>query len=242
MVKFLLFEIFTDSSSYIDNKTHSCASAFYIYHKDKLIFKGSKFFKNGTNNFGEVYAILLGLKTFKNLLDKVEDGLLKYPIKVNIYTDSLITCKGCKDWIHQWIEKSNSGILRTANGKVVANQEIFKEIYSNFIKNKLFNIHFIHINSHILSLTDYNTNLDKIKKLYDKENVNDIPDQLFKTSKFKKARKSFIEKNKFKISDMELLRLLMHNHDVDCLAAETLKAKLKKSKYIKIIEKVDRYG
>lgn len=221
------FEIFTDGSSYIDGDTKCSSSAFSIYLRDTNLSDGGKFFNPGTNNLGESSAILLSLKQLKSLVKKVDRKLIPNPIPVTIYTDSMITRDICKTWIHGWIKKAKNGVLYNSEGKEVANQKIFKEIYYDFLINKDYKIDFIHINSHIIEIKMYTEKMDELVKYYNKRHKNkdlsiEIPDKFYTYSKFKQAKEKFAKANKLKINNEDFLRLLVYNRLVDQSASEIL--------------------
>jgi len=221
----MLFEIFTDGSSIIntEKKIKSCSASFKIYINNKKIAEGNKFFKDGTNNFGEAYAILFSLKTFEKMIKKVDSKILSYPISINVYSDSLISVLACREWIYKWIISQKNGVLRTSDGSIVANQEIFKEIHDVYLNNILFNIKFIHISSHVIDSKEYIKNIKDLIDIYSNNKVVDISKDLFIPKKFKIAKEKFKKKNGYEIPNVEFLRLLVYNYTVDRSASLCLK-------------------
>lgn len=230
------FEIYTDGSSYINGEERKSSSGYVIYAHERLISSSGKYFSVGTNGKGEVGAVLLALDDLETRLNKLEDKQLEKlsPIEILIISDSLITITGLQTWIYQWIKNSKNGVLRTASNDAVKNGEIFKDIYTRFIKNKSYNISFRHVNSHIIDSSMY-TKLEKtirnyfIKRQLGKE-VDELPDAIFERKEFKDARKSYKKKNGEDISPIELLRLLMHNKEADVVASKYLSDGIKQEK------------
>ena len=84
-----------------------------IYGEHKLEYSGSE--AHTTNNRMEVIAVITGLKR------------LKYPCKVNIYSDSAYTVNAFNEgWIYGW---KKSG-WKKADGKEVQNVDLWEELYS----------------------------------------------------------------------------------------------------------------
>lgn len=84
-----------------------------IYNDIKKEYSGSEL--QTTNNRMEVLAVIVGLKQ------------LKYPCKVEIYSDSAYTVNAfVNGWIYAW---KKSG-WKKADGKVVSNIDLWEELYS----------------------------------------------------------------------------------------------------------------
>ena len=84
-----------------------------IYNDVKKEYSGSEL--QTTNNRMEVLAVIVGLKQ------------LKYPCKVEIYSDSAYTVNAfVNGWIYAW---KKSG-WKKADGKVVSNIDLWEELYS----------------------------------------------------------------------------------------------------------------
>ena len=84
-----------------------------IYNDIKKEYSGSEL--QTTNNRMEVLAVIVGLKQ------------LKYPCKVEIYSDSAYTVNAfVNGWIYAW---KKSG-WKKADGKAVSNIDLWEELYS----------------------------------------------------------------------------------------------------------------
>ena len=84
-----------------------------IYNEIKKEYSGSEL--QTTNNRMEVLAVIVGLKQ------------LKYPCKVEIYSDSAYTVNAfVNGWIYAW---KKSG-WKKADGKAVSNIDLWVELYS----------------------------------------------------------------------------------------------------------------
>ena len=84
-----------------------------IYGDVKREYSGAE--ENTTNNRMEVKAIIEGLKR------------LKYPCKVEIYSDSAYTVNAFNEgWIYAW-EKNG---WKKADGKAVSNVDLWEELYA----------------------------------------------------------------------------------------------------------------
>lgn len=229
----MIIELFTDGSSYIGKNVKSSASGFAIYINDILVSEGTEFYKKGTNNSAECSAVLRGLERIDDLISKVDKKIRPKIITVHVYADSFITVESCRNWIYGWIKKAKGGVLMNSQGEEVANQEILKSIYNSFLTNDKYCLVFRHINSHVIEDKIYEENESKAISYFQKRHKDEkvklkVPDKLFSPKKFQKARDSFKAKNKERISNEELLRLLIYNKYVDELAGRTLSKNLAK--------------
>ena len=112
---------FTDASTIKSRGvTSSCAGYVLTYHGN-IIDKGERILYNSTNNEGELYAILMGVK-----------ALLSYSYMdtfLNLFSDSRISVEGLRSWCINWSKnQAKDGTLYGTNGKRVANQKIIKYI------------------------------------------------------------------------------------------------------------------
>lgn len=102
--------------------------AVLIYKNTKKEISGAK--KNTTNNEMELTAALESLK------------MLKFPCKVDLYSDSAYLVNGfLQGWIYNW-QKNN---WQTADKKPVKNKEIWEQIYDLTKKHK---VTFIKVKGH----------------------------------------------------------------------------------------------
>jgi len=229
------FEIFTDGSSYIGStdktqRASSCAYKILIYGRQ--LFMNGRFLPGGTNNSGEVSAVLDGLRALDESIKRVRSGKIKPPYDVWLYTDSLITRDSCKTDIYKWIKRGSHTHYINSAGDAVANQTIYRSIYREFLTNPMYDITFIHINSHCIETAIYRSNMDKIIAYVDNPVPRlrkQIPEEVFTHPKLIHAMKTFYDTNGMEISETDLLRLLIHNKDVDELAAGILNEGLEES-------------
>ncbi len=83
-----------------------------IYGDLKREYSGSEL--ETTNNRMEVTAVIVGLKR------------LKYPCKVDVYSDSAYTVNAFNEgWIYGWVKKD----WKKADGKSVLNADLWQELY-----------------------------------------------------------------------------------------------------------------
>ena len=113
--------VYTDASlTKVQGITSTCAGFCTVYH-GKMIDQGHQILYNTTNNFGEAYALYMGVQSL--LRHAWMDTFL------NLFSDSKITVDGLKYWIDGWMKNMDSkGILYSSSGTQVANQEIFTSI------------------------------------------------------------------------------------------------------------------
>ena len=84
-----------------------------MYGDAKLEYNGSE--RETTNNRMEVLAVIVGLKR------------LKYPCKVDVYSDSAYTVNAFNEgWIYAW----KKGGWKKADGKAVQNVDLWEELYA----------------------------------------------------------------------------------------------------------------
>ncbi len=84
-----------------------------IYGDVKREYNGGEI--QTTNNRMEVMAVIVGLKR------------LKYPCKVEVYSDSAYTVNAFSEgWIYGWKQKN----WKRADGKLVQNVDLWEELYS----------------------------------------------------------------------------------------------------------------
>ena len=83
-----------------------------LYGEHELEYSGSE--AQTTNNRMEVMAVIVGLKR------------LKYPCKVDVYSDSAYTVNAFNEgWIYAW----KKGNWKKADGKAVQNVDLWEELY-----------------------------------------------------------------------------------------------------------------
>ena len=124
-------------------------AAMAVIQDEKVIYEETKYFENTTNNYCELYAILMALKYFKKEQSK---DILK------IYSDSAYCVNMLKSggWIYSW---AKNGWTRGKKHEPIENLEIIKEIYSYLEKSK--NIDFIKVKGHS-GEKDWNNYVDKL--------------------------------------------------------------------------------
>lgn len=139
--------IFTDASiSKLPNGSYrSCPGLIAYVKPNRSCFSHIRVLENSTNNEGEIYAIF----------DAVQYAALNKQYKINIFSDSLISVKGLKEWIYGWINNSRDKILYNASGQPVSNQYYFLAIIS-YILSENISLNLYHIHGHINSSNKYN--------------------------------------------------------------------------------------
>lgn len=85
-------------------------------------------FKSTTNNRMELSSVIHALKSVSALKDDV-----------HIFTDSVYVIRGASEWIHGWRRRG----WVTAEGKEVANQDMWEEIYALTSNRKNINWHYV---------------------------------------------------------------------------------------------------
>ena len=137
--------IFSDASMMTDKSTnisYGCYGAVCVI-KDTIIDMQYFVRSNTTVNECEISGIKLALA----FADKY-----KYQFKfINIFSDSLISVKGLKEYIYNWKLDKKTNQLISSTGSVVANQNIFIEAYEMYVNLLFFNpnIRIWHQSGHI---------------------------------------------------------------------------------------------
>lgn len=146
--------IFTDGAATMkcingEYQRENGGAAMAVIQDEKVIYEETKHFKNTTNNYCELCAILMALKYFKKEQSK---DILK------IYSDSSYCVNMLKSggWIYNW---AKNGWTRGKKHEPIENLEIIKEIYRYLEKSK--NIEFIKVKGHS-GEKDWNDYVDKL--------------------------------------------------------------------------------
>lgn len=130
-----------------------------------------------TNNHGEITAIEKGINSIATNSNKYKT--------INLFSDSKICILGLKEWIFDWISKSDTSRLIGSSGEV-SNQECFKRII-NLICDRKIEINFYHQKGHV--------NVESQSSLINATNV-------FNTS------------NKVNVEDLELIKTISYFNDI----------------------------
>ena len=127
--------IFTDASV----SGNYSAPGFILYdgYNPKCSFV--KCLYNSTNNEGEAYAIKMAISYVATF------G--KHYNAINIFSDSMITVKGLREWIRNWIKNIEDGTMYSSSGDEVANQAILLDCIKMIVYYEL-PIRFYHIDGH----------------------------------------------------------------------------------------------
>lgn len=133
--------VYTDASLVKKNGiTSTCAGYVLVYHRE-ILDEGTQILYNSTNNYGEIYAVYMGVQAL--LRHAGSDCFL------NLFSDSKISIDGLKYWISNWVKtQDRDGRLRSSSGNDVANQDLFKSIIG-LIANSGVHLQMFHILGHI---------------------------------------------------------------------------------------------
>lgn len=140
-----VFDIFCDASV----TTHlrgACAGALVSERFSQNTKMYAVIQPSGTNNSGEIAAILQGIMAAIEIRQSVQG-----PYRFNIFSDSIISIKGVREWMFQWIfnaNQLNSNMLTSSSGDPVANQIYFKTIFNLIVMNDI-ELFFYHQKGHV---------------------------------------------------------------------------------------------
>jgi ribonuclease HI len=169
------YNIFTDGAAsnnggYNKNKPILSASSYVIYNSEWEVEKTNAVFNaNQTNNFSELYAILIALLDLDDYLLNLFFKRIKQT--VYIYSDSILCVNTFNKWWKNWWRNSGKDLDRTwygSAGTEVANQPLIKAIVKTFLLNDKYDIHFFHISGHID--VSKPKEVQKAQKIYEKNN------------------------------------------------------------------------
>jgi ribonuclease HI len=94
-------------------------------------------FDNATNNYSEIYAILMGLQCANPYQT------------VNLFSDSKISIYGVREWIFGWLNnRDRNNLMCNSSGNPVSNQDVFLHIVRYIVNNNL-SINFYHQFGHV---------------------------------------------------------------------------------------------
>ena len=135
--------VFTDASvATIQDQKGSdifvTAPGFVTVIDGNIVNRSVEVLHGATNNYGELYAILMATKELANY--KNTDYFL------NIFSDSKISISALMDWIFAWYVRSDRR-LRSNSGAYVANQELILSTVQSIIKGGV-HISLYHIKGH----------------------------------------------------------------------------------------------
>lgn len=148
--------VFCDASlTTVEDKTTSCPG-FAIVYQNKIIKSDYKVIFNSSNNYGEIYAIRMGIKAVYDMGYKL--GSVS---RINVFSDSQISIFGLREWIFTWYRNLNSEKQMVANDRKseIANQEVYNSIV-NLVAYEGIPIHLYHQLGH----KNYN-NIKHIRKV-----------------------------------------------------------------------------
>ena len=140
-----IYDIFCDASV-TDSLRGACAGALLTERYSQLSQLYAVIQPSGTNNSGEICAVLQGVSIACNIKQSTSE-----PCRFNIFSDSIISIRGIREWIFHWIYNANqnrNNILISSSGKPVSNQIYFKFIFNSILLNNL-EVYFYYQKGHV---------------------------------------------------------------------------------------------
>ena len=97
-------KIFTDAST----KDSVSCSAYMVIQNGQLIFQDCIVFKNVTNNFGELYAIMMALSYIYTQIASFRANYPTYipPYRITVLSDSLYSVQSLTVWLSSWLRQT----------------------------------------------------------------------------------------------------------------------------------------
>lgn len=139
------FDIYCDASVG-SNLRGACAGALTIERGSPNMSIQAIIQPQGTNNSGEICALLLGVNSACSIKESTSE-----PCRFNIFSDSIISIRGVREWIFGWIKNANkngNNILVNSEGEPVKNQFYFKTIFNQILLSDL-EAYFYHQPGHV---------------------------------------------------------------------------------------------
>lgn len=167
--------IFTDASikKLPDGETLGCPGALCVYTLNNgqlsILDVACYIERYATNNSSEIKAISLGVAKalqYRNLFRTI-----------NLFSDSRICIQGIREWIFNWVNCINSGLMCSSSGEPVANQNTFASISSTIVSNNL-NINFYHQKGHVKKSND--KAIENAMRVFKEVNKLDVSFELMK--------------------------------------------------------------
>lgn len=149
-----MIKIYSDGAATMKNingeyvRCNGGAAMAIINEQNEIIYSASRHFENTTNNFCELYAILMALSYCS----------VNYPTeKIEIYSDSAYCVNMLKEngWIYSW---AKNGWTRGKKREPIENLELIKQIWSYMQE---LDIKFVKVKGHSGN-KDWNDYVDKL--------------------------------------------------------------------------------
>ena len=163
--------VFSDASITTINGHYTSCAGYIIVYKDKIVETNHRIIYDSTNNYGEIYGILMAVEAS---IRKAND--IKYVSRINIFSDSQISVLGLREWIFKWYKRLNKFNCMISDRNVeISNQEVFAKIVNTIIDNGM-PLHLYHQLGH----KSFNSDKDvkAIKTSFEKVNNEIISDTL----------------------------------------------------------------
>lgn len=202
--------IYTDASTTNDfknvNKITSSPGYVIVYNNIIRLY-GNKFINKTNSAYGEIYAILMGIKA---VYREIISGRLPANTPINIFSDSLSCIENLKTNIKHWYILDNI-IRKSYDDREVINQDVIKKIIE-IVNTYKIPINLYHIKGHA------QIKLNKKSNLTDKAELDRI-------------RQAFFYTNRIFISEAEAAELCYYNIFVDNFTRYNMQENMKSSIY-----------
>ncbi len=118
------------------------AATVLLENETKQVYQKGKSLPDRSNNYAELYAVLLTFEMVKN----IHKG--KGVPNILIISDSKYVVDIFSSWVYSWSKgKDQDEPWERKTGKL-SNEKIIKHIFYEYIANGKFNVTFVHMNSH----------------------------------------------------------------------------------------------
>lgn len=202
--------VYTDASTtnaYTSTDQITSSPGYVIVYNNIIRLYGNKFINKTNSSYGELYAILMGIKA---VYREIISGRLPYDTPINIFSDSLSSIQNLRNNFKNWYVLDNI-IRRGYDDKEVINQDIIRKIIEIVNKYKI-PVNLYHIKGHA------QIKLNKKSNLSDRVELNKIIEMFFNN-------------NRIFITDTEAAELCYYNIFVDNFTRYNMKENMSSSIY-----------
>ncbi len=162
--------VFTDASFIKINDTGVACSGYALVCNDQVIDTGYNITSYCTNNYGELYALFMGIYAGVEFAYKTG-----YAYRINIFSDSQISVNGLRDWIFKWYKKTDTNhVMKSSGGMPIPDGLVYKQIVKLVVYYRL-PIHIYHQLGHMKNVRE---SQDKVLEYFKKVNLETIDREL----------------------------------------------------------------
>lgn len=200
--------IYTDASTTNDHTFFrdqiTSSPGYVIVYNNQIILYGNKFVYRTNSTYGEMYAILMGIKA---VYREIISGRLPRDVPIKLFSDSLSSIQNLKYNTKKWYISNDNIIRKTYDDSKVVGQEIIQKIILLVLKYGI-PIDLYHIKGHAnIKLNKKTNRADKIE--------------------LRRIKESFYRNNGKEITNGEAAELCYYNIFVDNFTRDNMRENMK---------------